>query len=181
MSLDCIISENALEVPSLSDIFKRTNDDIISVYNKFSDTVYRVCFMMLKNIEETEDATQNTFIKYLNCNKEFESDEHIKAWLIVTARNECKNNLTHWFKSKRTDMEDVPEASYEDKGKSEVLEQVLSLDKKYSVPLYLHYYEGYKTSEIAQMLNINHSTLRANMAKARNKLKILLEEEDYED
>lgn len=165
----------------MSDILKHRNDDVISVYNKFSDTVYRVCFVMLKNTEEAEDATQNTFIKYMNCGKEFESDEHVKAWLIVTAKNECKNNLTHWFKSRRTDFEELPDVPYEDEHKSEVLETVLSLDKKYSVPLYLHYYEGYKTHEIAQMLNINHSTLRANMNKARKKLKLLLEEGEYED
>ena len=57
----------------MSDVLKHRNDDVIAVYNKFSDTVYRVCFVMLKNVDEAEDATQNTFIKYINCGKKFTS------------------------------------------------------------------------------------------------------------
>lgn len=137
--------------------------------------------MMLKNESETEDATQNVFIKYMNHEKKFASDEHIKAWLIVTAKNECKNMLKHWFNSKRTPIEEVKERSYEDKNNNEILEQVMSLDKKYRVPLYLYYYEGYSTLEISDMLGIKHSTIRTHMAKGREKLKILLEEDEYEN
>ena len=87
----------------------RTDEEITRVYNKFVDTVYRVCFMMLKNADETEDAVQNVFIKYINCGTAFESDENVKAWLIVVAKNECKNMLKHWFRSKRTDIDSVAE------------------------------------------------------------------------
>ena len=75
---------------------------ITRIYEKYLNTVYKVCFMFLKNEAETEDAVQNVFIKLMNQTKKFESDEHIKAWLIVTAKNECKNVLSHWWKTKRT-------------------------------------------------------------------------------
>ncbi len=159
----------------------RTDEEITRVYETFVDTVYRVCFMMLKNSSETEDATQNVFIKFMRDETEFRTDEHLKAWFIVTARNECKNMLNHWFRSKRDNIEDVPEASYvEDDSKKDLLEKVFSLDEKFRMPIYLYYYEGYSTTEISEMLNINHSTLRTYMAKGREKLKLLLEEESYE-
>ena len=159
----------------------RTDEEITRVYEKFVDTVYRVCFMMLKNTSETEDATQNVFIKFMRDDKEFTSDEHVKAWLIVTAQNECKNMLKHWFRSKRDDIDSVPEAAYVDEdGKKDLLEKVLSLEEKYRMPIYLYYYEGYSTSEISEMLKIKHSTIRTYMAKGREKLKIILEEESYE-
>ncbi len=160
----------------------RTDEEITRVYEKFVDTVYKVCFMMLKNASETEDATQNVFIKFMRDNKVFETDEHIKAWLIVTAQNECKNMLKHWFRSKRDELDNVPEASYvDDDSKKELMEKVFSLDEKYRLPIYLYYYEGYSTSEISEMLNIKHSTIRTYMAKGREKLKIMLEEEGYEN
>lgn len=159
----------------------RTDEEITRVYEKYVDTVYRVCFMMLKNASETEDATQNVFIKFMRDDTEFETDEHLKAWFIVTAQNECKNMLKHWFRSKRDSMEDVPEATYvDDDSKKELLEKVFSLDEKYRMPIYLYYYEGYSTSEISEMLNTKHSTVRTYMAKGREKLKLLLEEESYE-
>lgn len=160
----------------------RTDEEITRVYEKFVDTVYKVCFMMLKNASETEDATQNVFIKFMRDNKVFETDEHIKAWLIVTAQNECKNMLKHWFRSKRDELDNVPEASYvDDDSKKELMQKVFSLDEKYRLPIYLYYYEGYSTSEISEMLNIKHSTIRTYMAKGREKLKIMLEEEGYEN
>ena len=159
----------------------RTDEEITRVYEKFVDTVYKVCFMMLKNASETEDATQNVFIKFMRDNKEFETDEHIKAWLIVTAQNECKNMLKHWFRSKRDAIEDVPEASYvDDDGKKELMEKVFALEEKYRLPIYLYYYEGYSTVEISEMLDTKHSTIRTYMAKGRDRLKIMLEEEGYE-
>lgn len=158
----------------------RTDEEITRIYNKFVDTVYRVCFVMLKNVSETEDAVQNVFIKYINYGKELSSDEHVKAWLIVTAKNECKNMLKHWFRSKRTDFDEIDEPSYMTEEKSDVMEKIMSLDEKYRVPIYLYYYEGYSTAEISDMLGIKHSTLRTHMAKGREKLKIILEEDGYE-
>lgn len=159
----------------------RTDEEITRVYEKFVDTVYRVCFMMLKNASETEDATQNVFIKFMRDKTEFKTDEHLKAWFIVTAQNECKNMLKHWFRAKRDNIDDVPEATYvDDDSKKDLLEKVFSLEEKFRMPIYLYYYEGYSTTEISEMLDINHSTLRTYMAKGREKLKLLLEEESYE-
>ena len=170
-----------LEVTYLGNSALRTDEEITRVYEKYVDTVYRVCFMMLKNASETEDATQNVFIKYMRDDKEFESEEHLKAWFIVTAQNECKNMLKHWFRAKRDNIDDVAEEAYvDDDSKKDLLEKVFSLDEKYRMPIYLYYYEGYSTSEISEMLNIKHSTIRTYMAKGREKLKLLLEEEGYE-
>ena len=151
--------------------------EITRIYEKYINTVYKVCFMFLKNETETEDAVQNVFIKLMNQTKKFESDEHIKAWLIVTAKNECKNTLTHWWKSKRTPAEDVKEPSYtHDTDKGEITELLNTLPDKYKLPLYLYYYEGYNTQEIAKILNVNHSSLRTQMVAARGKLKKIMED-----
>ena len=156
----------------------RTDEEITRIYEKYVDTVYKVCFMLLKNVSETEDATQNVFIKFMKETKDFQRDEHIKAWLIVTARNECLNMLKYWFRSKRSDPEVLQEMSYtEDLEKGELLKSVFELDEKYKIPIYLYYYEGYSTLEISEMLDIKHSTIRTYMVKGREKLKLILEEE----
>lgn len=155
----------------------RTDEEITRIYNKYVDMVYKICFMMFKNEAETEDATQNVFIKLMKHIDRFQSDEHIKAWLIVTAENECKNMLKYWFRSRRVDIESVPEATYESEYEgNDTYEKVMSLEKKYRLPIYLYYYEGYSTSEISQILNIKHSTLRTHLSVGRKKLKLMLEE-----
>ncbi|MBP5493454.1 MAG: hypothetical protein J6X97_00035 [Lachnospiraceae bacterium] len=58
---------------------------------------------------------------------------------------------------------------------SEILETVMSLDGKYSLPVYLYYYEGYSTGEIAKMTDTKPSTVQTRLAKARQLLKMELE------
>ena len=65
----------------------------VSMYNRQIDMIYRLCFSYLKNKEDTEDAVQSVFVKYLKIGKKFENEHHEKAWFIVTSSNICKDML----------------------------------------------------------------------------------------
>lgn len=151
----------------------RTDKEITELYEKYVDMVYRLCFTYLKNTFDTEDAVQNTFMKLLRYPKSFESSEHEKAWLIVTASNICKDALRH--ASKR----DVPLDDYKDSLANldtdpvshELLDAVCSLPQKYKAPVYLYYYEGYSGAEIASLLHKAASTIRNYLHEARKLLK----------
>ncbi|MCL2386327.1 MAG: sigma-70 family RNA polymerase sigma factor [Defluviitaleaceae bacterium] len=157
-----------MSIPSL-----RTDEEITSVYNRYVDTVYRIALMILKCRAEAEDVTSTVFIKLITAEISFASDEHLKAWLIVTAQNTCKDVLkSRWF-SKRIDYDSIEEPSYFPKAR-EIWEEIVALDEKYKMPIYLHYYEGYKTEEIAKMLKVNHATVRTRLRTAKKKLKLLL-------
>ena len=158
-----------------------TKEKFDEIYNKYADMVYRICFMMLKEQSSAEDATQNVFIKFIKSSKEYQSDNHLKASLIVIAKNECKNHLKHWWNSKRDSFEDITEPSYNDEHKdNDVKDAIEKLPDKYKIPVYLFYYEGYTTEEISKMLKINHSTIRSHLLEARKRLKIILEENNNE-
>lgn len=43
----------------------RTNEELIEIYNRHVKTVYRVCFMYMKNHPDTEDMVQNTFLRLM--------------------------------------------------------------------------------------------------------------------
>lgn len=151
--------------------------DIEQIYHRQVDTVYRVAMMYLKNPPDAEDMTQQAFINLMNKPVDFESESHERAWLIVTVSNLCKNQLSHWYKKKRTDFEDVaPLLSSHDPETNDVLDQVLKLPDDYKTIIYMYYYEGYSNKEISRYLNMNESTLRSRMQKARELLKIELEE-----
>ena len=155
-----------------------TGEGLSEVYSRHVDTVYRVALTILNNIPEAEDATQTAFIKLMTSARSFENDEHVKAWLIVTTQNICKDSLKNWWRKKRVGIETIEEH----KGiptdfNGEVWNAISNLNKKYKLPVYLHYYEGYKTEEIAIMLGINHATIRTRLRTARAKLKLILEEE----
>ena len=153
----------------------RTDKEVEEIYKRNVDTVYRVCFMYMKNKHDTEDMVQNTFLKLISYNKEFINSNHEKAWLIVTATNLCKD----FYKSKWSKRENIDDfenniISYEKTDINETLEAIFKLPYKYKTAIYLYYYEGYKCNEIAKILNKPCSTIRVYLHKGRKLQKNML-------
>lgn len=154
-----------------------TDIDIEQIYNRHVSTIYKICYMMLHNVADAEDTVQTVFIKLMQAKPKLSSAEHEKAWLIVTAKNHCKNILKQSWKKKRVDMERIEEPmSEDDYWKSELLQEVLMLNDKYLIVIYLYYYEGYSTREIGDMLSLNYPTVRTRLHIGRKKLKMSLED-----
>lgn len=153
----------------------RTNEELTCIYDRHVKTVYRVCFMYMKNQADTEDMVQNTFLRLMRDNTVFENEEHEKAWLIRTAANLCKDHFRHWW-SKTVELDSAAEAAVEQNFNTDGnLEKVLALPSKYKITIYLYYYEGYSTAEIAGILRKNHSTVRTWLSKGRELLKMEME------
>lgn len=138
-------------------------------------TVYRLCYSFLGSAADAEDATQAVFMKLVDRPRRFSSEEHEKAWLIVCASNHCRDVLKSASRTRviTLDAEDMREPSSEDHV-DEVLEVVLGLPEKYKDVVYLHYYEGYKTDEIARMTGVPPSTVRNRLRDARELLRVAL-------
>jgi len=156
----------------------RTSEELIRIYNRHADTVYRVCFMFMKNAPDTEDMVQNTFIRLMKDRTVFQNEEHEKAWLIRTASNLCKDYFRHWW-SRTVSINQVPEAGYEQPlAADSILKKVMELPSKYKTAIYLYYYEGYSTVEIAEILKKDPSTIRGYLHNGRKLLRMEMEGED---
>ena len=139
----------------------------------FQPTVFRLAYSYVKNCADAEDITQEAFLKLYTCKDSFASDENAKAWLIRVTANTAKNYLTSvWVKRKTTLTEDIP---LKDEKDYELLEALNRLNRNYRAVIYLHYYEGYSVSEIAEMLGISESNVKARLKRGRDKLKEILE------
>lgn len=150
-------------------------NDIAGIFSRHVKTVYRLCYSYLGSPGDAEDAAQAVFMKLLDNPREFDGEDHERAWLLRVAANHCKDVLKSAARTRAAEMPaDVvdPSASTE---RSDVLQAVLSLPVQYKDCVYLHYYEGYKTDEIARMLDIPPSTIRNRLRDARALLKSELE------
>ena len=145
----------------------------LEVYSRQVDTVYRVCYSFMKNRQDTEDMVQDTFLKLLSTGKKFENDRHEKAWLIVTASNLCRDNLKKQWR-KNENLEDYQNIPAQIKQEDGILEVILQLPADYKEAVYLYYYEGYSTVEIARYLGCPESTIRSRLMRAKRRLQILL-------
>lgn len=153
---------------------QRTGKEIAEIYDRQVDTVYRICFSYMKNTEDTEDMVQETFLRLLSSSVDFASQEHERAWLIVTASNLCKDTLKKWWR-KTENIEDpslgLNQPPYEI---DEVLDVILRLPQNQKCVVYMYYYEGYSTADIAAYLRCPQVTVRSRLSRARKTLKTML-------
>jgi RNA polymerase sigma-70 factor (ECF subfamily) len=151
---------------------------IEDIYMRHFDMVYRVAFSYLKNAHDTEDAVADVFVKLMNKGAAFQSDEHEKAWLLRAAINICKDRLKHWWR-RRIDIDDCENLQSDDPFHiDETLKAVMELPTRYKDAIYLYYYEGYTTEEVAGILKKPRSTIRNHLREARNILRGVLEDEE---
>lgn len=159
----------------------KSEQEVNRAMEKYSDTVYRICLLHLKNHADAEDIFQNVFLKYVTYSKDFESEEHEKAWIIRVTVNACKDLKKSFFRSRVVSIEEIKnfQASQQE-NYSEVLEAVLSLPEKYKNPIYLYYYEQYSAVEIGKILGKNLNTIYTLLSRGKNILKDKLGGDDFE-
>jgi len=155
------------------------------LFERYSDMVYRVALMTCGDKCTAEDIVQEVFVRYLKNKPVFESDEHAKAWFIRVAVNCAKSQLTSFWKRNVVPVEDFYDSDNEeeqavfDSEESELFEVIRSLPQKYSIVIYLRYYEEYAVNEIAKILHTTAGTISSRLSRAKKLLKEQLSKEGY--
>jgi RNA polymerase sigma factor, sigma-70 family len=150
-----------------------TNDVVTRAIEKYSDMIYRICFMYLKSEADSQDISQEIFLKLLQRRDPFESEEHEKAWLIRVTINKCKDFHKSFFHKNVCSIDDI-EIPTEDKTETGVLREVLSLPQKYRDAIYLYYFEDYTVAEIADILREKENTVHTHLRRAKALLEVKL-------
>ena len=145
---------------------------------KYKDNLFRAAFSICRNTEDAEDVVQDTYIQYMDSSRQFESEEHIKAWLLRTAINKSKNTVRSFWRRNRGDigeyLEEIPFPEPEDR---QLVEAVMSLPQPYRIVIHLYYQEDYPVKDIARILNIPAGTVKSRLARGRKILKDILGED----
>lgn len=151
--------------------------DLEYIYRTYRNNIYGIGFNYFRNESDANDIVQETFYKLGRSGKEFESEEHVRNWLIRVATNECKKiSLSPWRK-RGCKLDDYAESlEFETPEQSEVFAEVMKLKTKYRQVLHLFYYEDYKVKEIAEILGISQSAVTTRLERGRAQLKARLEE-----
>lgn len=170
-------------------------EHLTQLYMVHADMVYRIAVMYMKDSASAEDVVQDVFVKLLEwlARGHFQDDEHVKHWLIVTTKNTCLDELRRRKRRLSVSQEDEaavaieaelavwqPGQGPEGRRLQEVHEALAKLSEDSRLMVYLFYYEGYSSAEIAGMLQMNHSTVRSRLRTARRRMKLLLEEDEHE-
>lgn len=147
-------------------------EQLTGYIRRYGGTVMRAAYSYVQNTPDSEDITQEVFLRLMSLKKPLSSEEHIRAWLIRAAINLAKDKTRSvWTKNRSELTEDIPAKETEDSGLSEALD---ALDGKYRVVVYLHYYEGYSVRETAKLLRITEANVKTRLKRAREKLRTFL-------
>ena len=159
-----------------------TDESFAQAARTYGDTVYRVAYHALNNPADAEDVAQTVLLRLYEHKKEFESEEHMKHWLLRVAVNESRKLLRSFWRRTSVPLEEWREtAAPEDPAKAEVLEAVMALEPKYRLAVYLYYYEGLSVAETAAAMKANVSTVQTWLLRARARLRKELSEEKKEE
>lgn len=144
--------------------------DFEAVVRKYADPVLSACIMRLGNEADADDCFQNTFLKLYTDPPEFREEEHIKAWLLRVAINECKNFIRD--NRKTVPLDSIPPVAQPNSDDiRDISWALMRVEGEYREALYLYYIEQYRVREIAEILDKNPNTVKTLLSRGRKKLK----------
>jgi len=157
-----------------------TSDEfLLKVVNDYSDMIIRIAFQYTKNRPDAEDIMQDVLVSLVKqCDTAkltFQSEAHLKAWLIRVVINKAKDYLRM---AKRRKFESLDKAEHVLTNlQEEVLEELDQLSEDDRNCIYLFYYEKYTAKEIATIFQSQEKAVLMRLSRARKKLKFILETE----
>lgn len=150
--------------------------DIREICTKYGDRLYAAAFNICRQQQDAEDAVQESLIRLYKHDGEFESDEHLKAWLFRVTVNAAKSMRRSFWNRNRTSYEEYMDTLvFEEPSDRTLMDAVLALPEKYRIVVHLFYFEGYKTREIAEILELSENTVKTRLLASRKRLKADLE------
>jgi len=150
--------------------------DLDNIYTKYADRLYAAAFNICRQQQDAEDAVQDAFIRLYHSNKDFESEEHIKAWLLRVTINAAKSTKRLFWNRMRSSYEEYMDSlTFEEESDRSLMDEVLNLPEKYRIVIHLFYFEEYKVREIADILNVSENTVKTRLLNGRRILKEKLE------
>jgi len=150
---------------------KKGNPDAFTQLMQYQmQSMYKAARALLKNDEDVADAISETILTCWEKIKQLKFEKFFRTWMTRILINKCNDILRK--KSNIYFTDEVPEVPLYDTRLENVewKEALNSLDEKYRLVIMLYYVEGFKTSEISQILEMPESTVRSRLARGRERL-----------
>ncbi|WP_291149549.1 RNA polymerase sigma factor [Flavobacterium sp. UBA7680] len=157
--------------------------------DRYKDMIFTLALKMVKNREEAEEVSQDTFIKIYNSLSKFKGDSKFSTWIYKIAYNTCLDRLK---KSKKEDLNisiddfsshliktmDTALSVLEDKERKQTIQNCLNLlPSEENFLLTLFYFEDQNLEEIGKIMSINTNNVKVKLFRSRQKLAVILKKQ----
>ncbi len=160
-------------------------DSFGKIYEIFIERIYRYIYLKVSNKEESEDLTQQVFIKAWNGISDFKFQRNpFSSWLYSIARN----TVIDFYRKKKPDFSldeeikidilyeiDINEKLINKEQLNKIMKKIYQLPEEQKELLILHFIEDLSYDEIAKIMKKTPLNLRVLQHRALNRLKKELE------
>ncbi|MBX2984983.1 MAG: RNA polymerase sigma factor [Bacteroidia bacterium] len=152
-----------------------------ALYKRYAPRLLGLCCRYANDMLEAEDILQEGFIKVFDNISSFGGKGSFEGWLRKIMVNEALNKI----RARKKNLDYMEESELEAPDFNipiekiqlkELLNMLALMPEGYRIVFNMFAIEGYSHQEIAEHLNISHSTSRSQYAKARNYFKKLIDE-----
>lgn len=154
---------------------KQQAPDMNVLINSYGNSLLRMCYLYLHDMQLAEDAVQETYIKVYQNWSTFQGESSEKTWITKIAMNVCNSmRRNQWYKYMipSYDIYEADESYQEDQFCDDtVVSAIYHLKPKYREIVLLFYYQEMKAKEIAAMKGISESAVTVRLSRAREQLK----------
>jgi len=138
--------------------------------------VFAVCYGVLLNVHDAEDAAQETMLKGLTKIATLMNPEQFRPWILRVARNLCIDVLRRQKRRKPPAKPVSTPAEPRLHTQPDLEQAIRRLPSELRVPLLMYYFDGRSAKAIADNLNISYSGACQKLRLARRQLHELLSE-----
>lgn len=148
------------------------------LYAKYSPVLFGICLRYARDYSSAEDILQEAFITIINKIEGYRFEGSFEGWLKRVTVNTAINYIR---KQSRQNLFRIDDESYHDPpsqeadvvsslSEKELMQHIQALPDGYRTVFNMFVIEGYKHTEIAEILGVTESTSRTQLAKARRTL-----------
>lgn len=151
-------------------------NDFVKQVTAAEATLYHISKTILKNDSDCADAVQEAIITAYSKLHSLRDERFFKSWLCRILINECYQICR--ANKKVVPLEDYMEAEYstEQRNNLGLFDAIMELKEELRLVIVLHYIEGFRTKEMADILKISEGTVKSRLSRARTELKCILGE-----
>ncbi len=157
----------------------RRADAFESLLTAYQDKVFRLCYSMLGDRAQAEDAAQDSFLRIWKSMDRYRGDSALGTWIFSVTRNVCLTAISKRASYKSSPVEEVDRAAPEPpSSERDMLRLVQQLPDNYRQVVMLFYMEDRSYEEVARLLGLPIGTVKTYLHRARKQLVTMVEEAD---
>lgn len=157
--------------------------------DRYKDMIFTLALKMVKNREEAEEVSQDTFVKVYNSLNKFKGDSKFSTWIYKITYNTCLDRLKKNKKKESTisidefsdylvKTMDNALSALEEKERKQTIQNCLNLlSSEENFLLTLYYFDDQNLDEIAKIMGINSNNVKVKLFRSRKKLAVILKKE----